>query len=197
MKPIFLSHLACFRLAAAGKNINGSTVDWSDPYWIVIWGALIILFYAGFRKSDALSTRTVPFSRGRMTRASLSWQGVIAVLMPGTSKADQMSTVWGDEPIYLPTRRTNDLLDPGACLAAVERAVPVAPEQAAPTPLFALPGSAELTVETFSNVLSALLRYIMSAEEAANYSGHSFRIGAATTLLARGTPSDVIKRTFR
>mmetsp|Transcript_35341 Transcript_35341/g.83173 ORF Transcript_35341/g.83173 Transcript_35341/m.83173 type:complete len:170 (+) Transcript_35341:845-1354(+) len=117
--------------------------------------------------------------------------------MPGTSKADQTGTVWGDEPIYLPTRRTNDPLDPGACLAAVEGAVPVAPEQAASTPLFALPGSAELTGETFSNVLSALLRCIMSAEEAADYSGHSFRIGTATTLLARGTPSDVIKRTFR
>jgi hypothetical protein len=75
--------------------------------------------------------------------------------------------------------------------------VPVAPEQAASTPLFALPGNAELTGETFSTVLSALLRGIMSAEEAADYSGHSFRIGAATTLLARGTPSDVIKRTFR
>ncbi|KAJ1624768.1 hypothetical protein T492DRAFT_844497 [Pavlovales sp. CCMP2436] len=196
-KPIFLSHLARFRLAAAGKYINSSTVDWSDPYWIVIWRALITLFYAGFRKSDALSTRTVPFSRGRMTRASLSWQGVIAVLMPGTSKADQTGTFWGDEPICLPTRRTNDPLDPGACLAAVERAVPVAPEQAASTPLFALPGSAELAGETFSNVLSAHLRCIMSAEEAADYSGHSFRIGAATKLLARGTPSDVIKRTFR
>ncbi|KAJ1630124.1 hypothetical protein T492DRAFT_1117132 [Pavlovales sp. CCMP2436] len=196
-KPIFLSHLARFRLAAAGKNINDSTVDWSDPYWIVIWGALITLFYAGFRKSDALSTRNVPFSRGSMTRASLLWQGVIAVLMPGTSKADQTGTVWGDKPIYLPTRRTNDPLDPGACLAAVERAVPVAPEQAASTPLFALPGSSELTGETFSNVLSAFLRCIMSVEEAADYSGHSFRFGAATTLLARGTPSDFIKRPFR
>jgi hypothetical protein len=128
----------------------------------VIWGALITLFYAGFRKSDALSTRTVPFSRGRMTRASLSWQGEIAVLLPGTSKADQTGTIWGDEPIYLPTRRTNDPLDPGSCLAAIERAVPVAPEQAASTPLFALPGNAELTGETFSTVLSALLRGIMS-----------------------------------
>jgi hypothetical protein len=64
-------------------------------------------------------------------------------------------------------------------------------------PLFRDSGGASLTHAFLDRLFEDVIRFVLPAGQAADFSNHSFRIGCATTLLAAGFPLEVIKRFCR
>jgi hypothetical protein len=73
--PMTLDILLYARTTAAGRTIAGRVVVWTEPFWTCIWAAVMLLWYAGARKSDVLPTKATPFDRRRMSRAAISFHG--------------------------------------------------------------------------------------------------------------------------
>jgi hypothetical protein len=200
-RPIFIYHLREMRAKAPGRIVHGRTVRWEDTYWVVAWAAIITMFYAGFRKSDAVPTKNTPFHAGCLSRASLTWVTMgntrHAAIQPPCTKGDQTSLLWANDTITLPLRIEADPFDPAGPLLAACSAFAHKPSAASYTQLFAYSHTDHITGEDMDCIIRDLLNIIMPAQDAQDYSAHSLRIGAASTLLAAGMHNDIIKRTFR
>jgi hypothetical protein len=203
---------------ADGLVVDGRVVDWSSPFFMCYRAASLTLFYAGARKSDVLVTAGTPHDRRRPSAADLTFHapgaalpprlaapsvaeltpradGVVRVFLRGT-KADQTCVVNADYALLLDGADDGDPANGAEALRAYAAACPrLADVPLVDQPLFAVDGVA-FSGELFDKVTKAILANLLG-EAAADYSSHSFRIGAATALRDAGYSDAEIMRAFR
>jgi hypothetical protein len=215
-KPLFVSHISQMFIAAAGKYILGRIVNWAEPFWIAIAAAMLLCSFGGMRKSCAMPTKGRPFTLGCLSRASALWHaagtdyacatphmlppaGYGVALTPPLSKADQFGRNFGSDKIILPCWASDDPTDQAATLRQLYHACPVRQEDAASTTMLTYGRGASdfITGEIFDKVLQALLAFVFTPDMAKGYSAHSFRVGTATALHAKGVSDSVIKQVCR
>jgi hypothetical protein len=221
-QPFEPRRVAEFRTrVSAGANVAGRPLDWTTPFFVMLWAVITLASNAGFRKAEVAVPAGSEFSNMRLSRAHLVWRlvnpaspkgfdvlpdppaerlralrpGDYAMIQPPPSKTDPWGTTWGNEFIYLPFV-PGDAVNAAAALAALELTFPVAVALRRSVPLFAVcPRTFEaLRGPVLDGVMKSLFRLVSSSdEEAATYSFHSFRIGIATALLAAGYDYPAIK----
>ena len=121
-----------------------------------------------------------------------------AIIMPPPSKADQWGRRWGNNPIWLPYD-PSAAINAAAALAAWELCAAVPLERRAGTPLFCGKDGVGTPLRTkeIEATFDALLRSVVGAENAANYSMHSWRSYLASSMLAAGCSDAEIQAALR
>ena len=200
--PLLISHLRRMRAVRVGSRVAGRALDWGAPFWRAVWACFVLMFFAGLRKSDAVPSLGTAFARGRLSRGSISFRRLadgtwVLLLVPPRGKADQLGQTWANDPIVLPLDDASDPLDAGYVLQAFVAAAPQPPGDPFDMPLFTYAPDAFLTGRDVDEAFSGLLAAACPECAPADYSPHSFRIGAATSLQAAGADLDTIRRTFR
>jgi hypothetical protein len=214
--PMTLEILLYARVAAEGRTIAGRVVLWSEPFWTCIWAAIILLWYAGARKSDVLTTKGTPFDRRRISRASISFHargatgragrrpppispadGATVRVQIAGSKTDQTGVLYADSDVVLADDGDSG---PANGARALRLFVAACPPDAAVAlcdqPLFSVPGCEPITGELLDGILTAMLAASLGSD-APRYSLHSMRSGAATALRNAGYSDSEICRAFR
>ena len=122
----------------------------------------------------------------------------VAILRPPRCKNDFDNTIFGPNPIYLPFDPA-DALNAATWLQKLELAFPCRGSQRNRRPVFFTDISAAkpMTHSTVDTYLRHFLILHLSAEEADQFSFHSFRIGFATALLAAGCSHETIQALVR
>jgi hypothetical protein len=214
--PMTLEILLYARTTAEGQTIAGRVVVWSEPFWTCIWAAVILLWYAGARKSDVLTTKGTPFDRRRISRASISFHargatgragrrplaispadGATVRVQIAGSKTDQTGVLYADSDVVLADDGDGG---PANGARALRLFVAACPPDAAVAlcdqPLFSVPGCEPITGELLDGILTAMLAASLGSD-APRYSLHSMRSGAATALRNAGYSDSEICRAFR
>jgi hypothetical protein len=170
------------------------------PFWVAVWACFLVMWYAGFRKSDAVPCPNTPFGPGRLSRASVGYapsaRGTVTLITPPFGKSDQLGTVWAAHPTALPPRDPSDALDAATAVARL-LALPAGDAPADRTPLFTFAPGKHLDSRAIEDALQDLLQAACPDIRAQDFSCHSFRIGAATTLNANGASLETIQHTLR
>ena len=126
-------------------------------------------------------------------------RGDFALITPPPSKADQFGTFFGARPVWLPFVDVQG--NAAAALARLELRVPVPAKRRRSTSLFIESTSGTECTPLRAHLADRLLKYlllqIMSKEKAARYSWHSFHIGLACALLAKGGKPELIQALCR
>ena len=197
-----------------GVQLGRWKLDWGSVLGVSLRAMLCTAFSGGFRKAELALPAGAEFDAFCIKRASLSWRiagvlvaapsqaqlqglrrGDFALITPPPSKADHFGTFFGNRPVWLP------FVDaPGnaaAALAQLELRVPIAAAERKTSPLFLEAPSSPLGASRADRLLKYLLRQVMSKDEAARYSWHSFRIGLACALLAKGARPELIQALCR
>ncbi len=193
-EPGQYASLAKLRLVATGIQKEASRPPHirlpADQDTIMLWAACCIAFFGFFRIGEL----TTPSDNSFDPRVHLSF-GELAIVNPQNpsavrihlkqSKTDQLR-----KGIDVFVGRTNDDLCPVAAMLAY-----VAVRGGGPGPLFRFRNGKPLTRDRFVTRVRQALQSLGLAGR--DYSGHSFRIGAATTAAARGIPNSTIQRLGR
>ena len=219
--PFAPKRAAEFLRVAPGTRVCRWLLDWSTPFFIMLWAVITLAGSAGFRKAELTVPSSDTFTNMRMSRAHLVWRlvnptlpcgyetvanpsaerlrnlrdGDYAMVRPPPSKTDPWGTTYGNDFIYLPFV-AGDAVNAAAALAAMEVAFPVSAGMRRSVPLFAMCATTfePLDAQTLTNAMTALFRAVSATDaEASEYSFHSFRIGLATALLAAGYDYPAIK----
>jgi len=201
---------------AHGPLVAGRRVDWDTPFWIAARALIHVGYFGAFRKAELSVPDVGSFKPGCLSRALLKWSlggveiaapsveqlrarrhGDYAILSPPVAKNDPFGEVFGADPLYLIVL-PGEKLDPGGALASLEIAFPVPAERRGRTPLFCTsPRLEPFDHATVDALIAGLVRSFMPEHEAARYSAHSMRIGAACTLLCAGVSTAMIQRLCR
>ena len=197
-----------------GVRLGRWTLEWGSVLGVSLRAMLCTAFSGGFRKAELALPAGAEFDDFCIKRASLSWRiaGVIvaapsraqleglcrgdfALITPPPSKADHFGTFFGNRPVWLPFVDTPG--NAAAALAQLELRIPVAAAERRSSPLFMEAPRTPLGAGRADRLLKHLLHQIMSKSEASRYSWHSFRIGLACALLAKGARPELIQALCR
>ena len=153
---------------------------------IMLWAACTACFF-GFLRSGEITApsstqcdSTAHLMVGDVSVNSRDCPTVVRVQIKA-SKTDPFR-----KGVTLFLGRTNNRLCPVAAITAY-----LAPRGPEPGPLFRFENGSYLTRESFVRKVRAVM--LEAGLEAQRYSGHSFRVGAATTAAARGVEDSMIK----
>ena len=157
-----------------------------EPDNIMLWAACAMCFF-GFLRSGEISTpssskydSTVHLMVEDVQVDSREHPSVVRVQIKA-SKTDPFR-----KGVLLYLGRTDNLLCPVAAITAY-----LASRGSEPGPFFRFEKGGYLTRESFVKRVRAVM--LEAGLEAQRYSGHSFRVGAATTAAARGVEDSLIK----
>ena len=207
-------------LADGSQLARGKHLYWSSPRYSSLRALYATLAQTGMRKAEVSLSPKASFGRTHLTMANVRWMiggrvvdaptaqqlaamvdGDYALLRPPPSKADQFSLHWGASTIYLKYYASASAHPICAAreLRAEEarRAVPATRRSL--VPLFVCDNSdtpwthGPLT-DTFGQMMAIVCG---SAEAAACYSMHSFRIYLACALLSAGASNGTIQTMLR
>ena len=215
-----LTNAMVLAILSVGDGLSGMgfEVDLTTYMWISVVATFAVLAETGMRKADVSKPlASTPFTRGRLTFASLKWVidgrelafltiaqlqgarvGYACYLVFGALKNDPFAEFYGSRPVRMDWAPGPA---PNACraLVALELAARVAPGKRATTPLFGpRPG-----VEWHHSLLDKIFKFLLvhacglDADEAKGFSVHSFRIYLACALYAAGCPNDRIQAILR
>ena len=197
---------------APRTKLGARVVDWASPLFVNFAAFLTTLRQSGSRKADLLSVTPEEFDRASMARWNLKWYingeivdcpelaplrslkaGGAAIIIPGYTKADLFSVMFGDKPIYLLVD-AGDVCNVAWRLRELEIKFPVAPEHRRHVPLFCsddegTPFSHALAGSIFS---AACLPYF-GAQVTRTLSLHSGRVWLACALLSAGHSTATIQ----
>ena len=152
----------------------------------------------------------------RIARSSLKWRikgrvvseptldqlhalqrGDFAMVVPPPSKADQFGVFFGGRPLYFPFV-PNSITNAAHALAQLELKLPVEAGKRRSTPLFVSDDAfTPLAASLADRLLAGLLSAVLPPPERVKFSWHSFRIGLACALLAKGAPPELIQAMCR
>jgi hypothetical protein len=168
------------------------TIDWTHPWMVVMWGAMLMAFFCFLRKDNFTVQKAEAYNYQRhLARGDVQVGPTQLRLTLRHSKTNQFGA---REHVALALAIPGCLLDPHR---AVVQAFAVCPRATASDPAFAVPSAAggrptPLTHHMFMSMLRKCLLEI--GVDASLYSGHSFRRGGATFAFRLGIHPLDIKR---
>jgi len=168
------------------------TIDWTHPFMVVIWAAMLVAFFCFLRKDNFTVQKMDAYNYQRhLARGDVQFMSTALRFTFRHSKTNQFGL---REHVTMALAIPGRLLDP---YDAVVRAFALCPHASATDPAFAVPSgqggqAVPLTHAVFTGYLKQCLREI--GVDHSQYSGHSFRRGGATFAHRLGVDPLLIKR---
>ena len=201
---------------APRAKLGARVVDWASPLFVNFAAFLTTLRQSGSRKADLLSVTPDEFDPASMSRWHLKWyidgqivdcptlaqlrslkRGDAAVIIPGCTKADPFSIMFGDKPIYL-LFDASDVCNAAWRLRELELRFPVAPARRREVPLFCSDGDeTPLSHSLADSIFNAACILCFGAQVAKSLSLHSGRVWLACALLSAGHSTATIQAMCR
>jgi hypothetical protein len=220
-EPLSQQMIEGMLLLPQGTLINKQHIDWSAHFWMHIKALMALLASTGQRKSEALLPDEAEWDMSRASRAQIVWllqdeehpvvdptaeqmsnlrRGDVMLWIPGSSKADYGGLKWAPSPV--PMRWDDEIIiNTPREMAQIEVHFPTHGEERSRTPLFTTEpdSSFPMRFKHVERLLQPMLRATMlvGAEEAKQYSWHSFRIFLATALKASGAEDWEVQHALR
>ena len=197
-------------------KLGTRVVDWNCPLFVNFAAFLTTLRQSGSRKADLLSVTPEEFDPASMSRWNLKWYingeivdcptlaqlralkpGDAAVIIPGCTKADPFSIMFGDKPIYL-LFDASDVCNAAWRLRELEIKEPVPAEHRRQVPLFCSDAdNTPLSHALADSIFNAACLLCFGAQVAKTLSLHSGRVWLACALLAAGHSTATIQAMCR
>ena len=197
-------------------KLGARVVDWNSPLFINFAAFLTTLRQSGSRKADLLSVTPEEFDPASMSRWNLKWYingeivdcptlaqlralkpGDAAVIIPGCTKADPFSIMFGDKPIYL-LFDASDVCNAAWRLRELEIKEPVPAEHRRQVPLFCSDAdNTPLSHSLADSIFNAACLLCFGVQVAKTLSLHSGRVWLACALLAAGHSTATIQAMCR
>jgi hypothetical protein len=167
------------------------TINWENPYMVVIWAAMLVAFFCFLRKDNFTVQKKDAYNyRQHLARGDVRFDAESLQFTFRHSKTNQLGLrVHKTVAVAMPGR----VLDP---YEAVAKAFALCPRATARDPAFAVPtGKGQSTPLTHGMFVATLRRCLHEIGiDHTKYSGHSFRRGGATFAFRMGMDPLLIKR---
>jgi hypothetical protein len=168
------------------------TIDWEDPWMVVVWAAMLVAFFCFLRKDNFTVKKKDSYNyRKNLARSDVRISARALKFTFRHSKTNQFGTY---EHVAVALAMPGKVLDPHSALI---RAFNLCPSAGETDPAFAVPcckggKGVPLTHDMFVRTLKYCLQQI--GVDHTRYSGHSFRRGGATFAFRLGVDPLLIKR---
>jgi hypothetical protein len=213
-EPLDAARIAKMLALPNGTRLGRRTLNWTDPFFVVLKAVFCTGFAAAFRKAEMLP----PSAEGTLaclTRASVSWlidgallanpsdeqlrnlkAGDYCVIKPPPCKNDVFGLHFGWKPIWLPVGSAST--NAAKAIAEMFLAIPVDLCDYGSTPLFCMSSQGTRFLQGDADrLLSHMLKAAFPLEDSTRWSMHSLRIGAACALLKANASYELIQALCR
>jgi hypothetical protein len=213
-EPLDAGRIAKMLALPNGTRLGRRTLNWVDPFFVVLKAVFCTGFAAAFRKAEMLP----PSAEGPLaclTRNSVSWlidgallanpsdeqlrnlkAGDYCVIKPPPCKNDMFGLHFGWKPIWLPVGSAST--NAAKAIAEMFLTIPVDLCDYASTPLFCVSSQGARFLQGDADLLlSHMLKAAFPSEDSTRWSMHSFRIGAACALLKANASYELIQALCR